>query len=170
LFIASAPRFFAMLGRKVTKQCSERGCYNRPMGHAPTSFQTKREVLRTLVVQGQQTTKIIVDPGLLPADGAGFPPSILERFSQGIPLELDPSMPLELDLDSDPSRVLMTLAFQGTITRCRIPWSSVTFIGVGLPFLGTPWRDDDPKLPDEPGNDGPADESPSGRSHLRVIK
>jgi hypothetical protein len=141
------------------------------MGKQPTSFDTKREVLRTLVVVGRQTTKIIVDPGLLPSDGAGFPPSILERFSEGIPLELDPTMPLELDLDTDPGRVLLTLAFQGTITRCHIPWTCVTFIGVGLPFLGTPWRDDDPKLLPEPEvPEAETAETTSGRAHLRVIK
>ena len=135
----------------------------------PSSLETKREALRTLVIVGQQTTKIIVDPELLPADGAGFPPSILERFSQGIPLELDPTMPLDLDIDTDPDRVLITLAFQGTITRCRVPWRAVAFIGVGLPFLGTPWSDEPKALLEAPADD-PGDEPPSGRSHLRVIK
>jgi len=137
------------------------------MGSPPTSRDTKREVLRTLVVTGLQTTKIIVDPGLLPSDGAGFPPSILERFSQGIPLELDPTMPLDLDLDTDPAHLLMTLAFQGTITRCGIPWRAVAFIGVGTPFLGTPWHDDL-----EPVEDSVPEirELASARSHLRIIK
>jgi hypothetical protein len=139
------------------------------MGRTPTSFETRREVLRTLVVKGGQTTKIIVDPALLPDGGAGFPASILDRFSQGIPLELDPTMPLDLDLDTDPQHVLVTLAFQGTITRCHIPWSAVSFIGVGLPFLGTPWRDD-PKQLAAPTKRPEEAESPSGRSHLRVIK
>lgn len=112
------------------------------MGQAPASFETKREVIRTLVVTGRQTTKIIVDPSRLPPDGAGFPKSILDRFSSGIPLELDPTMPLELDLDGDPHHIAMTLAFQGTITRCAIPWGAVVFIGVGQPFLATPWNDD----------------------------
>ena len=62
----------------------------------------KRKLLQLLVHEMGQTCKVVLDPLLLgPADEHCIPDFILQQFAHGVPLDLNPRYPLELDIDSD---------------------------------------------------------------------
>jgi hypothetical protein len=132
----------------------------------PSSAQTRREVLRAMLFDGLQSAKIFVDQERLGLpEEHGFPASILSQYPDGVPLDLNPRWPLEVDLDGDPDAFLVSLSFDGKGHRCRIPWVAVRVIGVG--FGGIAWEHD------------PAIEQPeltvstpreARGSHLRVVK
>lgn len=115
----------------------------------PSSSQTRRALVDALLVQGHQTAKLVVDPARLGTPEVhGFPESILQRYPAGIPLDLNPRWPLELDLESDRDAFFVSLSFSGAVCRCRVPWRAITIIGVG--FGGVAWeheREDDPEPP-----------------------
>jgi len=138
------------------------------MSETPSSPETRRAVLRCLLLEGQQSTKILVDQSLLGRpEEHGFPSSVLASYPEGVPLDLNPRWPMELDLDSDADAVLVSLSFEGKSHRCRIPLAAIRVIGVG--FGGVNWEHE--RLIDEDDGDllpGPGSE---GRgSHLRIVK
>ena len=136
------------------------------MSDTPSSAETRREVLRCLMVAGNQSAKILVDQELLgSAEEHGFPESVLSSYSDGVPLDLNPRWPMDLDLDSDPDAFLVSFSFRGKSHRCRIPWVSVRVIGVG--FGGIQWEYD-PQ--DEAAPVAVDANNREGRGHLRIIK
>ena len=140
------------------------------MSDARTSSSTKRAALRCLLVDGEQSVKIVVEPELLGGPKEhGFPRMILDRFSDGIPLDLNPSWPLDLDLDGDPQAFYVSLSFEGKVYRCSIPWRAISVIGVG--FGGIGWEHEEP-LPEEPqvSHSIAGDSAESRSGHLRVVK
>ncbi|MBJ93550.1 MAG: hypothetical protein CMP23_03655 [Rickettsiales bacterium] len=131
---------------------------------APSSTHTRREVLRCLMVDGGQSAKILVDQSLLGSQAEhGFPASVLSSYPDGVPLDLNPRWPMDLDLDSDPNAFLVSFSFRGKSHRCRIPWVAVRVIGVG--FGGIHWEHD-PKVKEESADLEPQE----GRGHLRIVK
>lgn len=133
------------------------------MSSVPTSSQTKRVVLRALLFDGQQPCKVVVDPRRFGDLETGFPGRVVEAYPEGIPLDLDPTWPLELDLDGDPAFLSLNLSFSGRVSRCHIPWGAVAMIAAGL---GTAeWVHDTDDVSPPPGAE------PGERvSHLRVLK
>jgi hypothetical protein len=136
----------------------------------PSSSATRRAVLKALLVDGSQTAKVVVDPkGLGATPAHGFPDSVLLRYPQGIPLDLNPAWPLELDLDGERDAFKVSLSFGGVVCRCRVPWKALSVLGVG--FGGVHWEHD--AEPDPPGPEterrGGARRGSSG-AHLRVVK
>ncbi len=121
----------------------------------PTANETRKRAVQVLLVDGQQPIKIVVAPARL-GDDHGFPDSVLRTFPDGIPLDLDPSWPLQLDLDGDDDAMFADLSFQGSICRCRIPWAAIMLLGAGL--SGLPWRFDEA-----------ADAAGRKRGHLRLV-
>ncbi len=142
------------------------------MLEAPPSSATKRAVLRSLLVDGSQSAKLVVEPERLgTAEEHGFPSHIAERYPQGIPLDLNPSWPLDLDLDTDPEAVKVSLSFGGVVYRCRIPWQAVTVVGVG--FGGVDWEhEEEMERPESaPGETSTRRKGAEERAaHLRVVK
>lgn len=143
------------------------------MDGIPSSSQTKRALLDALLLQGHQTAKIVVDPTRMGEPQVhGFPESILQRYPAGIPLDLNPRWPLELDLDSDREAVLLSLSFSGAVCRCRVPWRAITIIGVG--FGGVMWEHDrvDAEPPVAPPPKGKGSKKKGGErraGHLRLV-
>ncbi len=112
---------------------------------------------------------MVVDPQLLGAsEEHGFPVTVLERFAEGVPLDLNPRWPLDLDLDGDSRAMSVSLSFQGRVYRCRVPWRAITVIGVG--FGGIHWEHED----EEPlgvGDGVPKSMAVDDKAgHLRVVK
>lgn len=134
------------------------------------SSATKRAVLGELLREGSQTAKIVVDPNLLGEPALhGFPDFIVERYPAGIPLDLNPRWPLDLDLDGDRGGLRVSLSFRGVVYRCRVPWRAIAIIGVG--FGGVTWEHEAEGEPPEP----PSDSEKARRQlrttgHLRVVK
>ena len=92
------------------------------MGTGPTASETKRNVLRVLLVEGSQSVKLVVDPEKLDTL-SGFPDRVITGYDDGIPLDLNPAWPLELDLD-DPISLGVSLSFGGQVCRCRVAWAA----------------------------------------------
>lgn len=136
-------------------------------GKSRTSSNTKRAVLTELLDQGGQTAKIVVDPNQLGEPSIhGFPDFIVERYPAGIPLDLNPRWPLDLDLDGDRGGLRVSLSFRGVVYRCRVPWRAIAIIGVG--FGGVTWEhevEDPPEPPEEEKR-----EMQRTTGHLRVVK
>ena len=133
------------------------------MASVPSSTTTKRSVLRALVLEGHQPCHLVVDPARFGGEDVGFPERVLEPYPAGIPLDLHPDWPLELDLDSDPETLGMSLSFSGKVYRCHVPWRSITKIVVGSGNVGWAHEGEEPE-PDP----GP---KPGARvGHLRVLK
>lgn len=140
------------------------------MGNSPTASSTKRSVLRALLVEGRQTAKVVVDPFKL-ADPHGFPERVVNTYADGIPLDLNPAWPLELDLDSEPDGLLVSLSFDSRVCRCRIPYRAIGAIAVGLG--GVPWEHEAEQpeaiAPVEAPTRPPPARTTTGK-HLRVVK
>jgi hypothetical protein len=140
----------------------------------PSSSATKRAVVQVLLEQAEQTVKLVVDPAQLgPPQIHGFPDSVTSRYTTGIPLDLNPRWPLELDLESDPLAMGVSLSFQGAVTRCRVPWKAILILGVG--FGGVSWEhereDVPPPAPLPPKSTRRKKGDAAARaSHLRLIK
>ncbi len=134
------------------------------------SSSTKRAVLTALLQDGAQTAKIVVDPNLLGEQAVhGFPDFIVERYPAGIPLDLNPRWPLDLDLDGDRGGLRVSLSFRGVVYRCRVSWRAIAIIGVG--FGGVTWEHEVESEPPEP----PGDKEKTGKhlrttGHLRIVK
>ena len=123
-----------------------------------SSSSTKRELLRVLLVDGLQTAKMVVDAGTIGPDH-GFPDSIIDRYPKGIPLDLNPRWPLNVDLDSESGYLHLSLSFDGDVCRCRIPWASISVLGVG--FGGVAWEHEQIEEPLPP--------DPTDRPRLRLV-
>ena len=136
------------------------------MQDAPPSAETRKEVLRCLLFAGKQSAKILVDQEMLGATQEhGFPPSVLSSYNDGVPLDLNPRWPMDIDLDSDPEAFMVSFSFRGKSHRCRIPWAAVRVIGVG--FGGVQWEHD----PSEDADPAELEANTrEGRGHLRVVK
>ena len=135
------------------------------MTELPNSSRTKRRVLTALLVQGRQTTKVVIDPRRLVGDEHGFPASVIASYPEGIPLDLNPAWPLDLDLESEPGTLLISLSFGGRVCRCRVPWRAITMVAVGIG--GVAWEHDDG---DEPEATTEAPTRPGKRApHLRLV-
>ncbi len=123
-----------------------------------------------LLVDGMQTVKLVVDPARIGTDH-GFPQRILSAYPDGIPLDLNPNWPLELDLDSESAALWMSLSFGGQVARCRVPWRAVTMIAVGVG--GVAWQhereEEASKSPRRLPRRRP-DANEGHVSHLRVLK
>ncbi len=129
-----------------------------------SSTATKRTVVRALLVDGQQTAKVVIDASKLGDESVhGFPASVLSNYPEGVPLDLNPAWPLELDLDGDPEAFLVSLSFAGRVCRCRVAWSAITLIAVGIG--GVRWEHED-VAPPEP--EVPAARKPKA-GHLRLV-
>lgn len=130
-----------------------------------SSTVTKRTVVQALLVDGQQTAKVVIDANKLGEESVhGFPASVLGNYPEGVPLDLNPAWPLELDLVGDPDAFLVSLSFAGRVCRCRVPWRAITLIAVGIG--GVRWEHEDVPPP-EP--EGPT----KGRAkvgHLRLVE
>jgi len=133
----------------------------------PSSAATRKAVLRCLLLDGHQSAKVLVDQAQLgQPEEHGFPASVLSTYPDGVPLDLNPRWPMEIDLDSDADALLVSLAFEGQSHRCRIPWRAIRVVGVG--FGGIDWEHDRSEV--EAVN-GEADTSREARgSHLRIVK
>jgi len=122
-------------------------------------------MLRMLLFDGQQACKIVVDPRQFGGEDTGFPEQVLSTYPEGIPLDLDPTWPLDLDLDSDPRTFALNLSFSSSVCRCHIPWAAIGMIAAGMGSAA--WAHDsadDPSPPMPPS-------APGGRvGHLRVLK
>jgi hypothetical protein len=135
------------------------------MESTPTSRDTKREMLRMLLCDGQQPCKIVVDPRQFGGEDTGFPERVVATYPEGIPLDLDPAWPLDLDLDSDPGTLALNLSFSSSVWRCHIPWSAVAMIAAGMGSAAWAHESgDETPLP-------PPTSKPGARvGHLRVLK
>ena len=128
----------------------------------PSSSRTKRQVVSALLVEGRQTTKVVIDPRRLEGEEHGFPASVIASYPEGIPLDLNPAWPLDLDLESDLSQMQISLSFSGRVCRCRVPWHSITMVAVGIG--GVVWEHDEGPAP-EPSPSRPGKRTP----HLRLV-
>lgn len=102
--------------------------------NAPTSStDTKRDVLKRLLIDGLQTVKIVVQIDRLDPS-SGFPTRVLAspEYIDGMPLDLNPRWPMEFDFDTGVDVLLVSLSFGGTIHRCMIPYSAISTIAIGL--------------------------------------
>ncbi len=140
------------------------------MATRPTASDTKRAVLRALLVEGLQTAKVVVDPFKL-AESHGFPERVVNTYPDGIPLDLNPAWPLELDLDAETDGFLVSLSFDSRVCRCRIPYRAIGAIAVGLG--GVPWEHEadtpDAIAPVPSPSRVPPPRTSTGK-HLRVVK
>ena len=94
------------------------------------SRELKHRLFVAAVVDGGQTAKVVLNNAALP-DGHGIPSSVVANFADGIPLDINPRFPLELDVD--PTGFAANLAFGGgSVSRCHIPWDSVAVFAIGL--------------------------------------
>lgn len=132
------------------------------MTEAYSSSRTKRSVLSALLVEGKQTTKVVIDPRRLEGHDHGFPASVVASYPEGIPLDLNPAWPLDLDLETDHSMMQISLSFSGRVCRCRVPWRAISMVAVGIG--GVTWEHDG----DEPV--APEPDKPAKRTgHLRLV-
>jgi hypothetical protein len=121
-------------------------------------------VLRSLLFDGQQPCKIVVDPRRFDGVETGFPERVIEAYPEGIPLDLDPTWPLELDLDSDPENLALNLSFSGRVCRCHIPWAAVAMIAAGMGSASWAHEAEDSQPPP------PGAKAGTRAGHLRVLK
>jgi hypothetical protein len=137
------------------------------MSKSRSSSSSKRAVLTELLVTGVQTAKIVVDPNQLGDPLVhGFPDFIVERYPAGIPLDLNPRWPLDLDLDGDHGGLRVSLSFRGVVYRCRVPWRAIAIIGVG--FGGVTWEHETDEPPEPPEEDRERKELRT-TGHLRIV-
>ena len=134
--------------------------------NGPNASDTKKRVLQVLLVEGRQSVKLVVDPLKLDP-GSGFPDRIVNGYNDGIPLDLNPAWPLELDLEGDHA-MGVSLSFGGQVCRCFIPWAAITTVAVGLGGVRWEHELDDEPLP-EPTTAPRTVQTTSG-SLLRVVK
>lgn len=138
------------------------------MSKLRTSSSSKRAVLTELLIVGGQTAKIVVDPnGLGEPTVHGLPDFIVDRYPAGIPLDLNPRWPLDLDLDGDAEGLRVSLSFRGVVYRCRVPWRAIAIIGVG--FGGVAWEHESEEPPEPPEEEIERKELRT-TGHLRVVK
>ncbi len=118
------------------------------------SRQLKHRLFLATVVDGGQTAKIVLNNSAL-LDGHGFPGYILSKFEAGVPLDLNPRFPLDLEVDEDGFSA--NLAFEGAVSRCFVPWRAVAVFAIGLG--GVQWEHEapEPRDPDEPLPEGVID-------------
>lgn len=108
--------------------------------------QTRKAVLHTLLVQGEQPIRLILDPKRL-GDDSGFPAGVLGSFPDGVPIDLDPNWPLQLDFDETPGALTVSLSFRGAVSRCCIPYRAIRALHVGL---GSGFRHEPAEAPAKP--------------------
>jgi hypothetical protein len=139
------------------------------MHGGPSATDTKRSVLRVLLLEGRQTAKLVVDPGKLGAEH-GFPVRVMSAYPDGIPLDLNPAWPLDLDLEDDPVGLWVSLSFGGQVCRCRVPWRAISMIAVGVG--GVAWQHEREDVASRPPSRLPPRrvEPAAQASHLRVLK
>lgn len=118
-----------------------------------------------LLFDGKQSCKIVVDPRQFGGEDTGFPESVLATYPEGIPLDLDPAWPLDLDLDSDPRTFALNLSFSSSVCRCHIPWVAIGMIAAGMG--SSAWVHESS---DEPTRPLPSSPSGGRAGHLRVLK
>jgi len=139
-------------------------------GQPPSSSYAKRETLRLLLVECQQSVKVVISVDEL-GDDHNIPSQIVDAYPDGIPIDLNSIWPLGPDLDSDPQRLLVTLAFSVDTYRCRIRWRAIRMIAVGVG--GLDWlhdRDGDPEPPPRPARRRALRRTPrEGGSPLRLV-
>ena len=99
------------------------------------SHVAKRMILAIVVEDCEQTAKVIIDPTKL-TDGHGIPETVISRYASGIPLNLNPSYPMELELLDE--GLCVVLSFGGRPSACFIPWAAVGVIAVGV--AGAAWE------------------------------
>ena len=121
-------------------------------------------MLRALLFEGHQPCKIVVDPRLFGTVETGFPDRVIEAYPEGIPLDLDPTWPLELDLEGNPATLALNLSFSGRVCRCQIPWEAVGMIAAGMGTAA--WSHESEELPPLP----PGPKTGARVGHLRVLK
>ncbi len=122
-------------------------------------------MLTALLVDGRQTTKVVIDPRHLGDGEHGFPDSVLASYPEGIPLDLNPSWPLDLDVDGDPGLMQISLSFSGRVCRCRIPWRAISMVAVGIGGVSWEHDGDDEPAPSSGDNGRPAKRP----GHLRLV-
>ncbi len=93
------------------------------------SRELKHKLFVDAVVVGGQTVKIVTHNDKLP-EWHGIPPSVLAQFSDGVPLDINPRYPLELDHDAE--GLSATMGFRGIVSRCTIPWDAVAVMAIGI--------------------------------------
>ena len=93
------------------------------------SNDTKRRLIDLTVNECEQTMKVVVNPSRL-MEGSGFPDHVLQRYSDALPLDLNPRYPLNMVLGDQAFSV--DLAFGGVVVTCFIPWRAVVALGVGM--------------------------------------
>ncbi len=139
------------------------------MLQGPSSTKTKRAVLQALLIEGLQMVKVLVDPARL-GDEHGFPSRVLSTYPEGIPLDLNPAWPLELDLESDIESLGLSLSFGGQICRCRVRFRAISMIAVGVGGVGWQYEDEaaQPVLAEAPTPSASEGRGPRN-SHLRLV-
>ena len=93
------------------------------------SRELKHKIFVAAVIEGGQTVKLIVNGEGL-TEGHGIPASVLARFPEGVPLNIDPRYPL--DLMCDAKHLMLDLSFGTSVSRCFIPWDAVAVFAIGL--------------------------------------
>lgn len=93
------------------------------------SRELKHQLFIAALVDGEQSVKLIVSSDKLP-ERSGFPPQVLSKFPDGIPLDIRSNYPLNPDCDGD--GVAIDLSFGGVGCRCYIPWDAVDVFAIGL--------------------------------------
>jgi hypothetical protein len=94
------------------------------------SRELKHQIFVAVVVDGGQTAKLVVDIEKLPADH-GIPPAVLSKFPSGVPLDINPRFPLNMEVDE--TGITVDLAFgAGGVCTCYVTWDSVAVFAIGL--------------------------------------
>jgi len=139
------------------------------MLQGPSSTKTKRAVLQALLIEGLQTVKVLVDPARLGGDH-GFPSRVLGTYPEGIALDLNPAWPLEIDLETDPDSLGLSLSFGGQVCRCRVRFRAISMIAVGVGGVGWQYEDEAaaPVLAEAP-TPSSSQERRARSSHLRLV-
>lgn len=105
------------------------------MSHSTSELvETKKEIIRISVLMNNLPLMLIIE-GDLTGTESGIPANIFERFEgKGIPIQLKPEYPLNLDLDDD-SFLIVTLSFDRVARICHIPWESIVRTMVVFPVI-----------------------------------
>lgn len=128
--------FLARIGEEESRSTTTR----RVMPTLNAS-ELKKKWLRTALIVGDQSVKLVLDPEKLgPSETSGFPQDVYMMFPSGIPLDLLTSMPLDIDYDTDPIAFTLRLSFNGLVKTCRVPWKAIAVIGIGIG--GIPFQHD----------------------------
>lgn len=110
------------------------------------SLELKRKWLKMALLEGDQSVKLILATARVgTAEESGIPQDIYRVFEEGIPLDLRPSMPLDIDFDTDADAMLMDLSFAASVRRCRIPWSAIVMMAIGIGGVSFEHEDDVPE-------------------------